>query len=351
MNALYPLRNEFRLDTAIPLDPEPAADRGVTVVSVVFMTGPVLFEHLDSVLTDPDVDELVVIDNGSTPEDAAELRALAAREPGVVLIQGQGNVGFAKACNLGAARATGEWLLFLNPDALLRPGVARAMIAAREARPETPVLVGGRISNIDGTEQRGGRRGEVTPVATVLTLSRLARLPRFDRFEIHREHDPEPDGPVEIATVSGACFLMSHADYAAVDGFDTQFFLHVEDVDLCWRVRQRGGVVLYHPKAEVLHYGHTSITEPMFVEYWKGKGLARYFRKRADRKRRKVLAWVLGPLIVTVSLARALILTAQTRLRRPAGVPAPLRPETAPRATRPTASAGLAAPRSIQPSR
>lgn len=312
MNALYPLRKDPAFAAAVPLDVR-GDETAVSVVTVVFMTGPVLFEHLDSVLTDPDVDELVVVDNGSTPEDADALRRMAALEPRMVLMQGHGNVGFARGCNMGAARAAGGWLLFLNPDALLRPGAVRAMVEARCARPERPVVVGGRILNLDGSEQTGGRRGEVTPVTTLLTLSRLTKFKRFSRFEIHREHEPAPAEPVELPTVSGACFLMSAADYASVGGFDTGYFLHVEDVDLCWRVRQRGGVVLHHPRAEVIHYGHTSMTEPVFVEYWKGRGLARYFRKRADLKRRKLLAFLLGPFIVAASLARAAALVTQAK--------------------------------------
>ena len=73
------------------------------------------------------------------------------------------------------------------------------------------------------------------------------------------------------------------------------YFLHVEDVDLCWRVRRAGGEVLFHPKAEVIHLGHTSQTSPMTVEFHKGVGLARYFRKRADSSPRlAALAHVAG---------------------------------------------------------
>jgi N-acetylglucosaminyl-diphospho-decaprenol L-rhamnosyltransferase len=302
------------LNTFVALERDPAFRNvvpvqapafGVSVVTVVYQTGPVLFEHLDSVLSDPAVDELILVDNGSSPGDEARLHALAAIEPRLVLVSGQGNIGFARGCNLGVSHAQGRWLLFLNPDAILRPGVVQRLQEARAARRESPVVVGARVLNPDGSEQRGGRRGEVTPVTTLLTLSHLAEKPRFAGFGIHREHEPAPSEPVEIPTISGACFLMTRADYEAVGGFDTGYFLHVEDVDLCWRVRRQGGVVLHHPGAEVTHYGSTSLTDPLFVEYWKGRGLARYFRKRADTFARKLLAWVLGPPIVAVSLARA----------------------------------------------
>lgn len=289
-------------------EPVPAPPAGVSVITVAYRTGPVLFDCIDSVLTDPDVHELVLVDNGSPPEDARRLRAIADREPRMVLVEGQGNVGFARACNLAVAEARGRWLLFLNPDALLRPGAVKALMQARADRPESPVVVGARVLNPDGSEQRGGRRGEVTPVSALMTLSHLAEQRSFAGYEIHREREPSPDRPIEMPTISGACFLMTLTDYETVGGFDTGYFLHVEDVDLCWRVRRQGGVVLHHPGAEVTHFGATSQTNPLFVEFWKGRGLARYFRKRADTVGGKLIAWLLGPPIVAVAVARAVTL-------------------------------------------
>jgi GT2 family glycosyltransferase len=277
----------------------------VSVVMVVYMTGPALFESIVFVLCDEGVGEFVIVDNGSPPEDAARLVELAAREPRVKLLTGHGNVGFARGCNMGAAAATGRKLLFLNPDAYLQPGCVEALLAAHRAAPRRPCVVGAHVMNADGSEQRGARRGEVTPVTTLLSFTRLAmRAPFLRPFEIHREFEPMPPAPVEVPTVSGACFLTSREDYAALGGFDEGFFLHVEDVDLCWRARERGGVVLFHPQARVIHLGHTSQVSPVAVEFWKGVGLARYFRKRADNVWRMLLALVLGPLVVVVSVVR-----------------------------------------------
>jgi GT2 family glycosyltransferase len=294
---------------AIPTD---APAEGVSVVSVAYMTGDTLFEHIDSVLAEPLVGEFILVDNGSPADDARKLREIAAAEPRMQLLQGHGNVGFSSACNMGAARATAKALLFLNPDAVLPPGTVDQLLRAREARSERPVIIGGRLCNPDGTEQRGGRRGEVTPLTTFMSLSRLTKLKRFDRHEIHRDHDPAPDDCVEVPTISGACFLMTRADYWAVGGFDTGYFLHVEDIDLCWRVRRQGGVVIYHPHAPVTHYGHTSMTEPVFVEFWKGRGLARYFRKRTDTAGGRMVAILFGPMIVIASVMRALVIKARS---------------------------------------
>lgn len=277
----------------------------VSVVMVVFMTGPALFTAIDCVLADGHVGEFVIIDNGSTEEDAARLRAIAEDEPRVRLLAGHGNVGFARGANMGAAAATGRRLMFLNPDAYLQPGCVVAMEAALKRAGRRPCVIGARVLNEDRTEQRGARRGEVTLFTSLLTFTRLTeRVQALHRYEVHHEADPVPGAPVEVSTISGACFFMAREDFAAVGGFDTGYFLHVEDVDLCWRVRERGGLVLFHPGAEVVHLGHTSRIHPLFVEFWKGVGLARYFRKRADTPRRRAMAIAMTPLVIGVSVIR-----------------------------------------------
>ena len=284
--------------------PQGRADVAVSVVMVVYRTGPALEGGLAAVLADPHVGEFVLVDNGSTPAEAAWLDAVA-RDTRVTLIRGQGNVGFARGANLGAAAAHGRVLVFLNPDAFLRPGCVPALCAALEG--PGPRLAGARVLDPGGREQRGARRGEVTPVTTLLSLTRLAALPGFRRFEVHHEAEAPPDRPTPVPTVSGACFAMGAAEFARLGGFDVGFFLHVEDVDLCWRVRRAGGEVLFVPAAEVTHLGSTSRTHPVRVEFHKGVGLARYFRKRADTAQRRALAFALTPAIVAVSVLRPVL--------------------------------------------
>jgi N-acetylglucosaminyl-diphospho-decaprenol L-rhamnosyltransferase len=166
-------------------------------------------------------------------------------------------------------------------------------------------VVGARVLNEDGSEQRGGRRGEVTPVTTLLSFSHLARsVPFLRKYEIHMEDQAEPEGPVPVPTISGACFYMSREDFNRLGGFDERYFLHVEDIDLCWRARRMGGSVVFAPEARVVHLGSTSLKHPVVVEYHKGRGLTRYFRKRADTPWRFALALALSPLIMAVSVLR-----------------------------------------------
>jgi GT2 family glycosyltransferase len=308
------------------------------------------------VLAEERVGEFVIVDNGSTPEDLSG-SGLREDEPRVKLLEGHGNVGFARGANMGAAASDGRRLMFLNPDAFLQPGCVRAMEETlRDCRGGKPCLIGANVLNLDGSEQRGARRGEVTPVTTLLSFTGLSERFGFLRpFEIHREEEPVPDSHIEVPVISGACFFMSREHFAALGGFDQGFFLHVEDVDLCWRVRQRGGRVVFQPEARVIHLGSTSRSHPITVEFWKGVGLARYFRKRANTLERKALAYALGPLIIAWRSVVPTIRSSWARIARAAPAPTRLAGKAA-RRRRPRERACRAGPSShsavrISPSR
>lgn len=298
-----------RVDYALALGPAAAMQvaAGVTVVMVVYHTGMPLAESIRRVLNDQDVDQFVLVDNGSTMDEADLIDRAAADHPQMTVIRGQGNVGFARAVNLGVSQAHGELIVVLNPDAFLEEGCIRALHRTVKGT-RVPSLVGAMVLNPDGTEQRGCRRGEVTPVTSILSLTGLARkLPALHNFEVHHEDDPTPQRGIPVPTISGACFAIRKADFLSLGGFDAGYFLHVEDVDLCWRVRQAGGEVLFEPRARVTHLGSTSRASPLKVEFWKGVGLARYFRKRADNKRRIAIALALTPFIIGVSVLRPVL--------------------------------------------
>ncbi len=299
MNKLVPLRNLVAYEVEAP-------SASISVIMVVYMTGPALFTAIARVLADPDVDDFVIVDNGSTEPDQARLFAISQTDDRIRLLSGHGNIGFARGANLGASAARGRFLVFLNPDAFLEPGCVRRLKEGAKGQ-ASPCVIGARVLNEDRTEQRGARRSEITPVTTLLTFTRLSERRKFKTFEIHLEDQPLPDHPTSVPVISGACFGVTRADFRKLKGFDGGYFLHVEDVDLCWRARRDGGSVLFHPTAEVVHLGHTSLVEPFFVEFFKGRGLARYFVKRADNLPRKMLAYALGPFIVLASVSRPLM--------------------------------------------
>ena len=241
----------------------------VSAIVVSYRTGPRLRDCLYALNSDPEVDEIVLVDNGNPPDDTAWIDEMAVRTPELVLIRPEENLGFGRAANLGARSATSHLLLFINPDAMLRRGSVSSLWQAFENQP-SPCLVGGRIYGVDGIEQRGGRRRELTWL-TALGPKRWTL-----------ERDPPPAGPVHMPVVSGAFFAMHKDAFLDLeDGFDERYFVHVEDVDLCRRVRAAGGSVIYQPTAGALHYGATTDVPSELVQAHKADSLKHYFRKFA----------------------------------------------------------------------
>ncbi len=252
------------------------ADR-VCAVLVSYRTGPVLFDVLDALLGQPETAQVVLVDNGNPAPVRAELAALASAEPRLELVQGQGNVGFAAACNLGVARAREPLLLLLNPDCLLPPAALGGLLEQARGLPE-PWLLGPRLLNPDGTEQAGSRRRLLTPGLAVVEGLGLYRLfPRLRRFNLHRE--PLPAQTVSMPVVSGACMLLPLAAYRRLGGMDEGYFLHLEDVDFCLRFGAAGGGVYFCPKPAVTHLKSTSDASPLRVEWHKTRGFLRYFHR------------------------------------------------------------------------
>jgi len=257
---------------------------GTTAIVVSYRTGPRLRDCLYALKSDPQVDGMVIIDNGNPPSDAAWLAETVSGWAKTEAVLQRENIGFGQACNLGAETARGDFLVFVNPDAMLRRASVSALQAARNAQP-APCLVGGKIFGIDGREQRGGRRRELT-WATATGLARWTL-----------EAGTPPDDPVPVPVVSGAFFAMTKEDFQSVGGFDARYFLHVEDVDLCRTVRARGGSVIYQPRAAALHYGSTADAPGAVVAAHKADSLTAYFQKWARSPIDHALNALLLPLL------------------------------------------------------
>jgi len=284
----------------------------ISVIMVSFMTGPALLEAITAVINDPEIFELVIVDNGNTYAARQKLSDLVTEHDKIRMLQSHGNIGFAKGCNYGVNFATGELLLFLNPDAVISPGSARRLAECGIVQ-KAPWIVGGLLRNTEGREQRGSRRRELTPASAFVSFTGLYKLPGLR--SIHMEQEPVPQEPEDVAVVSGAFMMMDRDTFNSLDGFDENFFLHVEDIDVCRRVRELGGRVLFHPKASVMHYGSTSNVRRQTVEFEKLKGFVYYFRKHADGWIGRVMALLSIPFMAFAIMGRAWYLALRKAFR------------------------------------
>ncbi len=284
----------------------------ISVIMVSYMTGPALHESVAAVLDDREIYELILVDNGSSEAGRQAINRLIVADDRVRLLQGQGNIGFAKGCNYGATFASGELLLFLNPDAVISPGSARLLAECGQLQ-KSPWIVGGLLRNIAGREQRGSRRRELTPASAFLTFTGLHKLPGLK--SIHMENEPIPTEPADVDIVSGAFMMTNRETFKLLGGFDENFFLHVEDIDVCRRVREKGGRVMFHPKASVMHYGSTSEVRRQTVEFEKLKGFIYYFRKNAGTGLGRVASAISIPFMAAAIMGRAWYLALRKAFR------------------------------------
>ncbi len=252
----------------------------VSAVIVSYYTGPLLVRAIDSLKAQPDVGEIILVDNGNWPGAVAE--AIAENDSGapVGVITGHGNVGFAAACNLGARKARGAFLLFLNPDAVMLEGGVARLIADGEGLAH-PWAMGAKIVNPEGGEQQGSRRAVLTPWRAFVEATKIYALaprhPYFRRFNLHDE--PCPAQTTATPVISGACFIVPHKDYFLIGGMDECYFLHVEDIDFCLRIAEAGGGVYFNPHVEVAHHKSSSRANPLRIEFRKTASMLRYFRR------------------------------------------------------------------------
>jgi GT2 family glycosyltransferase len=193
--------------------------------------------------------EVIVVDNASTDGTG---RIVRAGFPGCRLVENERNAGFGSACNRGAALAHGAVLLFLNQDAVLQAPLARAL-ERFAAEPELGV-VGALVRYADGRLQHSQGRpfGPARLVAhwylyplRALRLLAGGALVETEPSAYQRARD--------VPWVSGCCLLVRRELFRELGGFDADYFMYVEDIDLCSRVRARGARVAYDPALKATH--------------------------------------------------------------------------------------------------
>ena len=232
----------------------------VSVISVAYNSAPIIGSMLQSV---PAGVECIVVDNAS--QDVETLRQ-TCRAHEARLIDNAKNVGFGAACNLGAASARGELLLFLNPDARLAPGALEQLMLAAERHPGACAM-NPRIAEPDGSPFFM-RKSYLMP--------RARWMPRGW---------PSEDRAVTV--LSGAAMLVRASAFRSVGGFDEQLFLYHEDDDLSIRLERQCGPLMFIRDAVVEHGGGASSGDPAAISAFKAwhMGRSRVYGARKHGRR------------------------------------------------------------------
>jgi GT2 family glycosyltransferase len=194
----------------------------------------------------------IVVDNAS-PDDSVETVA----DLPIDLLRSERNGGFGYGCNLGAARGTAPFILFVNPDARMDAAALEAMLAVLRADPSTAV-VGPKIFETDGGLAWSLRRFPRHRSTFALALFAHRLFPRAAWTDEMIRDAAAYEAPGTAEWVSGACMLVRRDAYEEIGGFDERFFLYCEDTDLCRRLWDVGHAVRFEPAAVVSHVGGAS---------------------------------------------------------------------------------------------
>ncbi len=263
----------------------------IGVVIVNFNGGKLILSCINAVLDSSIPVEIAVTDNGSTDGSLEAIQAEFSNHEHVSIIAHSTNSGFATGSNraLSALDSSLQTILFLNPDCLIGRDTLQQMQLVMQQLPQMG-MGGCLILNEDGSEQRGCRRNEPTPLRALSTMVLSGK-----HFKsVNRVGELLPDKPVEVDAVSGAFMLVRRSALKEVGLMDEAYFLHCEDLDWCKRFRQQGWKVIFVPQVSVTHLkGSSSHSRPIRVEWHKHRGMIRYYRKFYTDKHPFYVMWTI----------------------------------------------------------
>jgi GT2 family glycosyltransferase len=254
------------------------------VVVVSYRCEPMLRDCLESLRQHSNGQINVhVVDNASR-DGTAEM---VAREfPEVELTASERNVGFGTANNIAIRAGSAPYVLCLNPDTRITEGALDRMMEVMDRR--MVGICGPRLELEDGSFDHAAKRSFPTPVSALGHFTGVGRRRGSGVLAAYRA--PEVDaGPVDA--VNGACMLIRRTALDDVGAFDEDYWMYMEDLDLCYQFDKGGWVTWYEPSATVIHVkaGTTGAVRSPRLNYAFHYGMFRFYRKHYAAQRAKVV--------------------------------------------------------------
>lgn len=189
--------------------------------------------------------EIIVIDNDSQPKPFSEFQE---RYPWATFVANERNSGFGVGCNLGAAKASGEELLFMNPDVVAMTKNIRSLMEMKDSHPEVR-LISPRQVDANGRPQKVSDNfpNLMNQSKILKALLRIVWPSRYGR--------PSADAGSLIYCdwITGSCLLIGRKDFDAIGGWSDDYWMYSEDTDLCRKARDMGMGVACAPNVQVVH--------------------------------------------------------------------------------------------------
>lgn len=188
--------------------------------------------------------ELIIVDNDSADKSVAQIEKTIkeSKYKNISLLKNKKNDGFAKGCNIGAAHAKGNYILFLNNDTIVADA---GIIKMKEYmdRHEKIAILGGKLLNVDGTQQACVGTF-YSPISVMLLLAGMQKYGVVDK---------NPDKITKVDWVKGGLLMVRESVFKKLKGFDENIFMYTEDMEFCYRANQHGFDVYFYPDITVYH--------------------------------------------------------------------------------------------------
>lgn len=260
----------------------------VSILVVSFNTREMTLDCLRSIAAETRIPHEVILVDNASKDGSAE--AVAQAFPEVRLMAETENHGFAKANNIAAERARGEYVLLLNPDTVVLDGAIDRLVAFAEATPQA-MIWGGRTLYGDGRLNPTCCWRRMTLWNVFCRTTGLSGLfPKSEFFNSESYGGWQRDQEREVDIVSGAFLLISRSFWQALGGFDLRYVMYGEEADLCLRARAHGARPRMTPEAHIIHYVGAS-------EQLRGSRVVMVLKAKIRLIRDHFPAWQRGPAV------------------------------------------------------
>ena len=217
-----------------------------------------------------DAFEVIVVDNASTDGSPDHIES---EFPNIRLIRSQDNLGFAKANNVAAEEARGEFVLLLNPDTVILDHAIDRLVEFAVDNPQAGIW-GGRTVFEDGSLNPTSCWRFVSLWSIFSQTFGFTRfLKNSDLFNSEAYGGWQRNTVRQVDIITGCFLLISRERWRSLGGFDERFYMYSEEADLCYRARQAGARPLFTPSATIVHYGGASeaVLSAKLIKLFAGK--------------------------------------------------------------------------------
>ncbi len=249
----------------------------LSIIIVSYNTKNMLRICLDSIFQYPLTlgrFEIIIVDNAS-PDGSGDM--ISKRYPQITLIQNHRNHGFAYAANQGIRHGKGDFFLLVNPDTRLLPDALNIMMRFLEDNQDIGAS-GGLMINDNGGEQPSCL---VYPTYSNVLFSRSSIFNKIPFLgKVARDLRALPERVTDVDALAGGYMFLKREALNQIGLFDERFFLYVEDIDICKRMKDVGWRVVFNPESKIIHHWGASASKiKRKTFWWHHISMYKYFKK------------------------------------------------------------------------